>query len=63
MLLKKIKKLFMDISKSLNCCLIHKICAQQLSTAVYSALTVESLNFASNQTKTQVYNQEINMYY
>ena len=41
MLSQKIRILCKVIPKSLNCCLIHKIWAEQLPTAIYSASTVK----------------------
>ena len=40
LLSQKIGILFMKTPKSLNCCFIHKICAQ-LPTSIYSASTIE----------------------
>lgn len=38
---QKIGTLCMNIPESFNCCLIHKICAQQLPIEIYSTLAVE----------------------
>ena len=50
--------------KSLNCCLIHKIWAQQLPAAIYSASAVErATKFYFLLTKIQAYDQEIDMFH
>ena len=38
---QKIVTLCKTTPKSLNCCFIQRICAQQLPAAIYSALAVE----------------------